>query len=78
MRTHYEYWQHKVKREIYAVRWEGGRVTGLAGPLPPEARKNSVPLPDHPYDNAEARLAWLREHESEFLLAGKDRGGSRL
>lgn len=69
-KVRYEYWQHKVSRELYAVRLEITQVTGVFGPLTAPARSHQLALPHYPYEEDPFRLDWMQERTGEFLLAG--------
>lgn len=62
----YQYWHHK-SGEVYAVRIEGGRLTGVCGPLH-YSEVRAANLPDMHYDDAPEDVEWALERDSEFVL----------
>jgi len=61
----YQYWQHRRSGEVWAVRLEGGRVTGACGPLP---RREATPanLAYMHYDDDPDTTAWVRRQSDDF------------
>jgi hypothetical protein len=67
----YEYWQHKVTRELYAVRLVAKQVTGINGPLVVSGGVDLNALPHYPYDDDSDRVRWIQERVGEFLLRNR-------
>jgi len=63
----YQYWAHKRSGEVYAVRLEHGRVTGVCGPLHRSEAVTTNLLNMH-YDDHPEDVAWLRKADNDFVL----------
>jgi hypothetical protein len=65
----YALWVHRWTREVYAVRREGLRVTGICGPVPRSQVSPALCLALLPYDERPAALFRAQEYPEQFALA---------
>jgi hypothetical protein len=63
----FEYWRHRVSGAIYAVRFEGNRMTGFFGPVAgDDIHPDDLPL--YPYSTSDSEvIAWAQAHAEEFF-----------
>jgi hypothetical protein len=70
MKEH-EFWRHRETGDVYAVVFVDGVVTGLAGPLPVDDRRQEyLPGLDYAGDRAE----WAEQHRDAFDVYIPDHG----
>jgi hypothetical protein len=65
----YALWVHRWTREVFAVRQEGLRVTGICGPLPLSQVAPALCLALLPYDERPAALYRAQEYPEQFAMA---------